>query len=155
MWLFISHTSQKFWKCGFEDIYFSSVSAIISVLLTSSDNWLNVLPSTPNILGNLKFENDDILDKINLEEFKNEHKNDSVIKPIYRAVVSDSKFGKKTKVILNYWNKLKLNRNGIWVKRNSDNKQLLFPKKYYRFIFRELHENMGHLGFEKAVELVK
>ena len=89
--------------------------------MTSSDNWLNVLPSTANILGNRKFENDDILDKINLEELKNEQKNDSVIKPIYHAVVSASKplnsertkFGKKTKVILNYWNKLKLNRNGI------------------------------------------
>ena len=123
---------------------FSSVSAIISALLTSIGNWLTVLPSTPNILDNLNFENDDIPDTINLEELKDEQKNDSVIKPIYHGVVSDrkplnsekTKFRKKTQVILNYWNKSKLNRNGILVKRNLNNEQL--PKKYHRLIFREL-----------------
>ena len=57
-------------------------------------------------------------------------------------------------IILN-WNKLKLNQNGILVKRNLNSKQLLLPKNYHRLIYRELHENMGHLGFHKVVELVK
>ena len=82
----------KSFESNTEETDFSSVSAIISILSTSSDNGLTVLPNTPNIS-----------DTINLEELKNEQKNDSEIKPIYHPVVSNrkllnserTKFGKK------------------------------------------------------------
>ena len=159
---YLSRTPVKSFENHTEETDFSSVSVVISALSTSSGNWMTVLPSTTNILDKLNFENDDILDSINLEEMKNEQKHDSVIKPIYNAVVSDRKLlhSERTKfggggVKLNYWNKLKLNQNEILVKRNLNNEQLLLPKKYHRWIFRELHESMGHLRFHKVVELIK
>ena len=83
-----SRTTVKSFKNRTQETDFSSVSAIIRTLYTSSDNWLTVLPSTPQILFNLNFENDDIRNSINLEELKNEQKK---VKLIYHAVVSDRK----------------------------------------------------------------
>ena len=70
MTIYLTRQSKSF-ESHTEETDFSSVLAIISVLSTGSDNWLNVLPSTPNILDKLNFENNDIPDTINL---KNEQK---------------------------------------------------------------------------------
>ena len=142
------------------------MSEAVTLIMGQSWSWgSQIAVSRPNILDNLNFENDNIPDIINLEELKI---NNSVIKPIHHAVVYGRKpliqkqlslkkkqQQQKTKVILNYWNKLKLNWNGILVKIDVNNEHLLLPKKYHCLILKELHENMGHLGFDKVVELVK
>ena len=141
------------------------MSEAVTLIMGQSWSWgSQIAVSTPNILDNLNFEIDNIPDIINLEELKI---NKSVIKPIHHAVVYgrkplnseatkfEKKKTKKTKVIINYWNKLKLNWNGILVKIDVNNEHLLLPKKYHCLILKELHENMGHLRFDKVVELVK
>ena len=98
-------TPVKSFESHTEETDFHSVSTIISALSTSRDNWITVLQSTPNSLGNFNFGNDNTPDTVNLEELKNEQNNDSAIKPIYHAAVSDrkplnserTKFGKTNK----------------------------------------------------------
>ena len=93
---------------------------------------------------------------------KNEQLADNVIKPVYSVIVHKErllnserkKLGKKSKT-LNYWENLYLNKDEILFKKNKKNDILVLPKKYHRLVFRELHKNMGHLGYGKVQELVK
>ena len=137
-----------------EETNLENISIVIDALHTSSSNWLTTLPN-PSVLNDLQFEKDCIPDSINLTDLKNEQLADNVIKPVYSAIVHKErplnserkKLGKKSKTLLNYWENLYLNKDEILFKKNKKNDQLVLPKKYHRLVFRELHENMGHLGY--------
>ena len=62
---------------------------------------------------------------------------------------------KKTKVVLNYWQYLKINSQGILVKQINTTEQILLPQKYHHVVYKELHENMGHVGLERVIELCR
>ena len=53
---------------------------------------------------------------------------------------------RKSKVILNYWQYLKINSQGILVKQINTTEQIVLPQKYCHVVYKELRENMGHLG---------
>ena len=88
---------------------------------------------------------------------------DNVIKLVYSAIVRKERplnsqkknLGKKSKTLLNYLENLYLSKDEILFKKNKKNDQLVLPKRYDRSVFRELHENMGYLGYGKVQELVK
>ena len=62
---------------------------------------------------------------------------------------------RKSKVILNYWQYLKINRQGILVKQINTTEQIVLPQKYRYVVYKELHENMGHLGPERVIEICR
>ena len=62
---------------------------------------------------------------------------------------------RKSKVILNYWKYLKINSQGILVKQINTTEQIVLPLKYRNIVYKELHENMGHLGRERVIELCR
>ena len=146
-----------------EETNLKNISTIVNAIQTSNDNWLTTLSNPNNVLDDLQFEKDLIPNSIDLKEVKNEQLADSIIKPVYSAIVRKEKplnserktMSKKSKTLLNYWENLYLDEDGILLKKTKNNDQLVLPKKYHRLIFRELHENMGHLGYEKVQELVR
>ena len=61
----------------------------------------------------------------------------------------------KSKVILNYWQYLKINRQDILVKQINTTERLVLQQKFCHVVYKELHENMGHLGPERVIELCR
>ena len=89
--------------------------------------------------------------------------NDRIISPIFEAVSSQNRpsfkdqksMCRKSKVILYYWQYLKINSQGILVKQINTTEQIVLPLKYRHIVYKELHENMDHLGRERVIELCR
>ena len=53
------------------------------------------------------------------------------------------------------WNKLSLGSDNILYRKTSLNQQVALPQQLRLTIFKELHEDMGHLGVERVFDLAK
>lgn len=51
-------------------------------------------------------------------------------------------------------NKLYVNKDGILYRKSVAQAQLVLPKTFPQLIFRELHEEMGHLGVERTLSMI-
>ncbi|XP_038063005.1 uncharacterized protein LOC119733688 [Patiria miniata] len=60
-----------------------------------------------------------------------------------------------TVALLREWDKLELDVEGILHRRSGGKKQLVLPLKYHRSVYKELHEEMGHLGAERVIHLAR
>ena len=60
-----------------------------------------------------------------------------------------------TRQLLHEWKKLEISPDNILRRINGIHKQILLPKKYHRLVYKELHEEMGHLGSDKVVGLAR
>ena len=140
---FSSYTEET--DLGNFKIFVNSISNV-------ENNWLTVTAKQPETLEtylNLKLE----FIKIDCETLKYEQFNDRIISPILEAVSSQNRLsfkdqksiGRKSKVILNYWQYLKINSQGILVKQIDTTEQIVLLQKYCHVVYKELHENMGHL----------
>ena len=57
--------------------------------------------------------------------------------------------------LLREWKKIDIGGDGILRRRSGSNVQLVLPQKFHRTVFRELHEEMGHLGVERVIHLTR
>ena len=57
--------------------------------------------------------------------------------------------------LLREWKKLVVGEDGILRRRSSRNLQLVLSQKFHRIGYRELHEEMGHLGTERVFHLAR
>ena len=48
-----------------------------------------------------------------------------------------------------------MNRKGNLVKQINTTEQIVLPQKYHHVVYKELHENMGHLGPGSVIELCR
>ncbi len=62
---------------------------------------------------------------------------------------------KTTRRLMNEWKKLELGDDGILRRRAGEHLQLVLPRQFHRMVYRELHEEMGHLGWERTFQLAK
>uniref|UniRef100_H3B5S1 Gypsy retrotransposon integrase-like protein 1 n=1 Tax=Latimeria chalumnae TaxID=7897 RepID=H3B5S1_LATCH len=53
------------------------------------------------------------------------------------------------------WTKLCVDQQGILHWKTAERDQLVLPKEYHPLVFRELHQEMGHLGVEKTLNLIR
>ena len=59
----------------------------------------------------------------------------------------------KVQSLLREWKKLIVGEDGILRRRSSSTLQLVLQQKFHRTVYRELHEERGHLGVERALHL--
>ena len=57
--------------------------------------------------------------------------------------------------LLHEWNKLFIAEGGILYHQSGSRDRMVLPKKYHKRVYEELHENMGHLGAERVMELAR
>lgn len=57
--------------------------------------------------------------------------------------------------LLKQWLKLHVDQNGVLRRQTSRREQLLVPKVYRPLVFKELHQDMGHLGVERTLDLIR
>ena len=57
--------------------------------------------------------------------------------------------------LLRQWLKLHIDQNGVLHRKTTRREQLLVPKAYRPLVFKELHQDMGHLGVERTLDLIR
>ena len=57
--------------------------------------------------------------------------------------------------LLREWSKLVVGEDGILRRRSGPNIQIVLPQKFHRMVYKELHEEMGHLGTERVLHLAR
>ena len=101
---------------------------------------------------------------ISNEDLATTQERDEIIGPVYLAVMKNQgkpsakeikSWGKKSKNIMRYWDKLYVNTDGLLIKKNNLSRQIVLPSCYISMVIKELHEKMGHLGYERTIELAK
>ena len=60
-----------------------------------------------------------------------------------------------TKQLLHDWKKLEIGKDNILRRTSVPYQQIVLPKNVHRMVYKELHEEMGHLGTEKVVNLAR
>ena len=51
------------------------------------------------------------------------------------------------------WDKLHIDSDGVLRRKTSEHDQIVLPTKYRTLVYRELHDEMGHLGSERVFQL--
>ena len=58
-------------------------------------------------------------------------------------------------VLLKERKRLYVDNSGVMHRKTATGAQLLLPKKFQTLVFKELHEEMGHLGVERTLTLIR
>lgn len=59
------------------------------------------------------------------------------------------------RALLRHWSKLYIDEYGILHRDSADSTQLVLPSQYHTLVYKELHQEMGHLGAERVVDLAR
>ena len=60
-----------------------------------------------------------------------------------------------TRKLLREWPKLEIGSDGLLRRKSRHNLQLVLPKQFHRLVYKELHQEMGHLGTERVLQLAR
>ena len=125
--------------------------------------WISSLTTDYNVLAIGDSGKENSFEKINAVDLCQSQAQDQTIsrvlnfvsrkiKPSPREISRESQ---NVKRLLHEWNKLELTNNGLVIRNNGSRKQIVLPSKYHRFVMKELHEEMDHLGTDRVLDLVR
>ena len=60
-----------------------------------------------------------------------------------------------TRALLREWHKLEVGEDGLPWRKSGKNLQLVLPKRFHPLVYKELHQEMGHLGVERVLHLAR
>ncbi|RXN20783.1 Retrovirus-related Pol poly from transposon [Labeo rohita] len=101
-------------------------------------------PLTPEQIRKAQGE-DEILSRVLWYKSQNRRPNRTEVKAENPAVA----------ILLKQWLKINVGQDGVLCRRTSRREQLLLPKAYHPLVFKELHQDMGHLGVERMLDLIR
>ena len=58
-----------------------------------------------------------------------------------------------TRKLLCEWPKVEIGSDGLLQRKSGHNLQLVLPKQFHRLVYKELNQEMGHLGTERVLQL--
>ena len=59
----------------------------------------------------------------------------------------------QVKSLMHEWNKLSLENDDILYRKSNGRMQLVLPHRYHRLAMKHLHDELGHLGADRVIEL--
>ncbi len=101
-------------------------------------------PLTPDQIRKAQ-EEDEILSRVLWYKSQNRRPSRAEVKAENPAVA----------ILLKQWLKVLVGQDGVLRRRTSRREQLLLPKAYHQLVFKELHQDMGHLGVERTLDLIR
>lgn len=57
--------------------------------------------------------------------------------------------------LLEQWLKIQIDEDGVLRRRTFRQEQLVIPKSYHLLVCKELHQDMGHMGVERTLDLIR
>ena len=128
------------------------------------NNWLSSFSNDSTLVdADIKLSKKQVASQFKSIDMKTAQLSDPVIGKVMRYLKSGCKPSREemsqespaTKQLVHEWRKLKLEPDGILRRENGKYKKLVLPKKYHRLVYKELHEEMGHLGADRTVHLAR
>uniref|UniRef100_A0A8C5MS83 Gypsy retrotransposon integrase-like protein 1 n=1 Tax=Leptobrachium leishanense TaxID=445787 RepID=A0A8C5MS83_9ANUR len=103
--------------------------------------------TSPLTMGQIRKsqEEDPIVGRVLRYKTKNQRPGNEVLKTEHLDV----------QLLLKQWTKLFVNKDGVLYRKTSERDQLILPKEYHPLVFKELHQEMGHLGVERTLTLIR
>ncbi|XP_019221791.1 uncharacterized protein LOC109204700 [Oreochromis niloticus] len=139
----------------------NSVTQALAVQLQGSEPWLCPL----NISTVVAEQSEEVgmsgleIPKANLRDAQKE---DPVIGEVLKYVISSrwpkgrkQACNKEIAALAREKQKLHLDEDGLLYRKTLSRTQLLLPKKFHSLVYKELHEDMGHLGVERVLALIR
>ena len=126
--------------------------------------WITAITANPEVLNTTAFTPElNGLQKLDPEEIARAQENDPCIGTIctlktkkeYPAEEEIRRLTPEAKALLREWKRLELGTDGVLNRRRGPEMQLVLPQCYRTIVYKELHQNMGHLGSERVVELAR
>ena len=130
---------------------------------TNETAWVAALS---NNTSNFDLQENELLNpqshhSFNPQAIREAQERDKVVAPILKHKLSCQppsredrhRFSKRSKVLLRDWNKLYIDTDGILRRRTPEHAQIVLPEKFYPIIYRELHDENGHLGSDRVFDL--
>lgn len=121
--------------------------------------------AVPRAYCNLSFLNTQQLPKLSTAEISNAQQKDPCIGEVWRAIIQKSAtHANKEKhpdvsLLLKEWDKLIVKDSGLYRMSHPPNKparqQLLLPQEFRTTVLQSLHDQSGHLGFDKTYGLIR
>lgn len=102
------------------------------------------------------------LSALDHDELVKAQRTDSAIGPVIKlkeasaTLTDESRRAAKgtTKKIMHEWSKLQI-ENGLLYRKTSQRSQLVLPAQYKPIVLHQLHNNMGHVGVERVLNLAR
>ena len=61
----------------------------------------------------------------------------------------------KVRILMHEWKKVEQAADGILYRKTGRGRQLVLPSRYHRMVYKHLHEDLGHLGSDRANEMAR
>ena len=145
------------------DEEFQTTVSAVSSQFTNETVWVSALSPNENNFtlqdSELKPPASDI--RLDVDDLQRSQRQDFAISRFIRLKENGSKPSYKdrsdepraTKTLLRDWDKLHIDSDGILRRKTSEHDQIVLPTKYRTLVYRELHDEMGHLGSERVFQL--
>lgn len=140
----------------------TSVAQAIQLAFHEPEPWM--CPATINtICTNVEFEQiTSPVAEIPVAELRKAQGDDPVIGKVRKYVMegqwphlSGMNWRDGTSVLARERRKLYVSKDGILYRKSATRTQLVLPTVFHQLVYRELHEEMGHLGVERTLSLVR
>ena len=138
-----------------------AVTGAANFIDVGQSNWVSALTTNETALDLQDLTKEQTFQKVDANGSRQSQIDDHVISRVRYFVGQGKKPSAKetaselpnVKRLLYDWNELELSDNDILVRNNGNVKQIALPKKFHRLVIKELHEEMGHLGTERVLDL--
>ncbi|KAK7878976.1 hypothetical protein WMY93_034190 [Mugilogobius chulae] len=139
-----------------------SVTQALAVKAKSTEPWLCPFTISSAIVDHEEEQVTRSIQRLSPTALREAQCEDPVIGQALKYVSSDHwpKHGKTTQnkdvaALAREKQKLHINEDGLLCRKTANRMQLVLPKKYHRLVYKELHEEMGHLGVERVLALIR
>lgn len=109
------------------------------------DRTLNAVQPIPRDKIREAQQKDPVIGKVLDYKMKNE-------RPSANALRRESP---ELRTLVREWSKLEIKQDGTLHRRSQSRCQLVLPKVYHPLVLKELHQEMGHLGSERTLNLIR
>ena len=140
-----------------------AITCAAKLIEQGESTWVSSLTTDPNVFAIGQSVKETTFQKINAVDLCQSQTQDKTIGRVLNFVNSNMKPSPRdvshespnVKRLLHEWKKLEIADNGLLIRNNGISKQLVLPSKYHRLVLKELHEEMGHLGAERVLDLAR
>jgi transposase InsO family protein len=132
--------------------------------IQAQEPWITAITANPEVLNTSELIPElSALQKLDPNEFIRAQDSDLCIgkirtlkaKNTYPTEEEINRLTPEAKTLLREWKRLEIGTDGILRRKRGPVMQLVLPHCYRRTVYKELHQNMGHLGAERVVELAR
>ncbi|KAL0158954.1 hypothetical protein M9458_047030, partial [Cirrhinus mrigala] len=138
------------------------VSITQSVMIQNEERgpWLCPLTINSVLSGEQEEELLTSVAEIPKEVLRTAQENDPEIREVLMCLKSKSQSinrseGKEARGLMREKARLYLDEHGLLFRKTAIRNQLILPRKYHELVYKELHQDMGHLGAERVLNLIR